>query len=116
MPNQVDEVIAPDVGMVEIVIEGKGEVGERAVLLAVLHHGAPERTRAQRLDPDIGVLGDVGVVVKLPFGPEGVEIGQNHQAGQNGQRPEESKPGRAGLGTRRPGLERRGFPPAFFIF
>jgi hypothetical protein len=69
-------VVTEDIEPPEIVIEGEGEVGEDPNGVGIgISDQLFQPIESKDLDLDIGVIGDIGPVIKLEGNLEGVGVG-----------------------------------------
>jgi hypothetical protein len=89
--EEVDEMVAEDFKPPEVVVEGEGEVGEESdrVQMGIgISDQLFQPVEGEDLDPDIGVVEDVGPVVKLERDLEGIGVNANgrHHHQTDGQK------------------------------
>ena len=63
--QHVHEVIAEDVVVPKVIIQGKADIGKRATLRRALEAGAVKRVYVDPGHPDRGIVPDVRIVVEM---------------------------------------------------
>jgi hypothetical protein len=85
MDEEIDEMVAKDIKLPKIVIEGKGKVGENAntFLIAIIDQFFDTIPR-ENLDLDIWILGNIGPVIEMKGHRKGIGIDQeSHSSDQS---------------------------------
>ena len=92
MDDKVHQVVAENIELSKIIVQGKGKIGENANALFIGIFDQPlNPVPCKNLDLDIRILGDVAPIIKMERDRKGIRVSQEGYSGDEPNRDQMTK-------------------------